>query len=292
MDNKKFNSWLANYKPLPKEILGASFPKTIRGMSYTELHAYRYRLTLQKLAQSILLRPGDCVLDIGAYPGGWASLLQEYHDQQLKIDMIGLGMTPEFKDHLEAANIHFIDFDIDSENPICKNPGRGIPLERGRYRVVSLLETIEHLYNPLPLLRGIRESLTPDGRLILTTDNPLWFGFAYQSFRHRRSPWGPVQESHIFNKGDWRPHIRLYSLQDLTFVLARCGMRVIDSCRFNDHFGLFGLKRGKLRFRLRIKPVISKLPSFVLPAAHWANRILVVAARDEKSGAANPVPGK
>ncbi|MBU4267838.1 MAG: class I SAM-dependent methyltransferase [Acidobacteria bacterium] len=284
MNNKKFSKWLAAYKPLAKEILGDAYPKAIRGMSFTELHAYRYRLTLQKLTQSISMQPEDCILDIGPFPGGWASLLHEYYDQRLKIDLIGLGMTPEFKDNLDADNIRFIDFDIDSENPICKNPGQEIPMTTARYRTVSLLETIEHFFNPLPVLHKIRESLTQDGLLILTTDNPSWFGFAYQMLRYRKSPWGPVQESHLFNKSDWRPHIRLYNLQDLAFMLEHAGMHIIDSSYFNDHFGLYALKNGKLKFRLGIKPLLAKFLSLLLPVQLWANRILIVAASKKKIG--------
>lgn len=284
MDNKKFSKWLAAYKPLPKEILGDTYPKTVCGMSFTELHAYRYRLTLQKLTESISLQPDDYILDIGPFPGGWASLLHEYYDHRLKIDLIGLGMTPEFRDNLNAANIRFIDFDIDSENPICKNPGREIPLASARYRAVSLLETIEHFFNPLPVLRKIRESLTQDGLLILTTDNPSWFGFAYQMLRYRRSPWGPVQESHLFNKGDWRAHIRLYNLDDLAFMLESAGMQIIDSSYFNDHFGLYALKNGKLKFRFGIKSLLAKFLSLLLPAQLWANRILIVAEVKKETG--------
>jgi len=281
MDNRKFDAWLAAYKPLRSEILGDKYPKAVRGMSFTELEAYRYRMTLERLTRSLSLQAQDCVLDIGPYPGGWASLLDEYFDRRLQIDLIGLGMTEEFKERLSAPRFRLIDFDVDSENPIGKNPGQEIPLETSRYRVVSLLETIEHLFNPLPLLRRIGQALTPSGRLLLTTDNPAWFGLAYQSLRGRRSPWGPVQESHLFNHGDWRAHFRLYDLQDLAFMLEATGMRVIDSCYFNDHFGLYALKRGELRFRLGLKAMRSKLPSFFLPARLWANRILVLAARSD-----------
>jgi SAM-dependent methyltransferase len=279
MENHKFSEWLAAYTPISGEILDDTYSKSLQGMSYTELHAYRYRITLQKLMQFISLRLGDRILDIGPYPGGWASLLNEYYERQLEIDLIGLGMTPEFRNNLNAANIHFIDFDIDCENPICKNPGQEIPLASSRYRAVSMLEAIEHLFNPLPVLHKIKESLAEDGVLILTTDNPSWFGFAYQILRYRRSPWGSVQESHVFNKSDWRPHIHLYNLQDLTFLLEHAGMQIRDSSYFNDHFGLYALKNGKLKFRFGIKALLAKLLSLLLPAQLWANRIMIVAER-------------
>ena len=277
MDDRKFNAWLKGYEPLKREIHGDGYPDEIRGRSFTELHAYRYRYTLEKLTESIAIRPGDNVLDIGPFPGGWASLLREYYDRRLQIDLIGLGMTSEFREKLEAADVRFFDFDLDGENPACKNPGREIPLESNRYRAVFLLETIEHLYNPLPLLSRISESLTRDGRLILTTDNPLWFGFAFQMLWRRQSPWGPVEESHIFKKNDWRPHIRLYTPADLTFLLGRSGLRVAVSAYFNDRFGLYAVRKGKLKYRLGMKPLLAKILSKVLPARLWANRVLVIA---------------
>lgn len=284
MNKIKFDKWLKTYKPLPKEILGDAFPKSLHGMSFTELHAYRYRLTLQKLTESISLQPEDCVLDIGPFPGGWASLLNEYYDQRLKIDLIGLGMTPEFRNNLNAANIRFIDFDIDSENAICKNSGREIPLTSAKYHAVFLLETIEHLFNPLPVLHKIKESLTGDGLLFITTDNPLWFGFAYQMLCRRKSPWGPVQESHLFNNSDWRPHIRLYSPDDIVFLLKQAGMHVVDTGYFNDHFGQYALKNGKLKFRFSVKSLLARLLSLLLPMQLWANRIMVVAEVKRETG--------
>ncbi len=279
MNNHRFNAWLAAYKPLEQEILAPPHPKNVRGMSFTELSAYRYRVTLQKLMESIALRPGDRILDIGPYPGGWASLLHEYHDRRLKIDLMGIGLTPEFKEAPGSSQASFIDFDVDVANPICRNPGQEIPIQPSSYRVISLLEIIEHLYDPLPLLRKIGESLTPDGRLIITTDNPFWFGFSYQALFRKKSPWGPVQESHLFNKTDWRPHMRLYSRQDLTYMLESSGLTVINSTCFNDHFGLYALRKGKLKFRPGIKPLRSKLPSLLLPKRLWSNRILIIAAR-------------
>jgi len=102
--------------------------------------------------------------------------------------------------------------------------------------------------------------------------------------RYRRSPWGPVQESHLFNKGDWRAHIRLYNLDDLAFMLESAGMQIIDSSYFNDHFGLYALKNGKLKFRFGIKSLLAKFLSLLLPAQLWANRILIVAEVKKESG--------
>ena len=284
MDDRKFDAWLTAYKPLKREISGSGYPDDVRGRSFTELHAYRYRYTLGKLTGAISLQPGDSVLDIGSFPGGWPSLLREYYDRRLRIDLIGLGMTSEFREKFDSPDIRFFDFDIDGENPACKNPGREIPLASGRYRAVFLLETIEHLFNPLPALRKIRESLTRDGLLLLTTDNPLWFGFAYQALCRRRSPWGPVQESPIFNNSDWRPHIRLYSPADLVYLLSHAGLRIIVSTYFNDYFGLYALKNGKLKYRLGTKPMLSKLLSMTLPDRLWANRLLVIAKAADDPG--------
>lgn len=290
MDSREFNAWLAAYRPLPAEWLGDSQPRAFRGMSYTEINAYRYRLTLDKLERAVCLRAGDRVLDIGAYPGGWASLLDHRFARGLQIDLLGLGLSPEFRERFRDPRFRVIDFDVDVENPAGKSRGREIPLDAGSYRAVSLLETIEHLYNPLPLLRRIGESLAPGGRLILTTDNPLWFGFAYQALRYKRSPWGPVQKSHLFNRGDWRPHVRLYDLPDLGFMLENSGLRAVFSCHFNDHYGLCSLKNGKLKARAGMKSALSRLPSLLLPGRLWANRILVVAARSDEGRAGRIAP--
>ena len=272
-----FHRWLAEHRPLASEILPDTFPAYLRGMSFTELTAFRYRETLKRLIPSVKVREGDRLLDIGPYPGGWDTLLLEQFGPDITLDLLGLGLTDEFKNRMPKACCRFIDFDVDLKNPICRNPDHSIPISPATYRVVTLLETIEHCYDPLPLLEAIHAGLMPDGRLMITTDNPSWFGFAYQSLRYQRSIWGPVQESHVFNRSNWRPHIRLYTLDDLTYMLNHVGMEVIASGYFNDHFGLYHISHGELRFRPGFRPMISKLPSFFLPLRIWANRIWVIA---------------
>ncbi len=279
VDRKKFSRWLASYTPLKGEIHGAEYPVSIRGKSFTELHLQRYRFTLEQTLTFSILNPGDRVLDIGPYPGGWISLLYFYHEGRIRVDALGIDFSKEFKSKFAAANIRLIEFDVDLENPICKNPGQPIPLGENEYSQVYLLETIEHLFNPLPILKKIKESLKEDGVLVITTDNPHWYGFFLQSILKRRSPWGMVAESHIFNQGDWRPHYRLYDIPDLTYLLQQTGLAIKTSMYFSDGSGTFTFTKGKWKRKKNPKVLLSGILEAFLPKRIRSNRSLILATR-------------
>jgi SAM-dependent methyltransferase len=81
--------------------------------------------------------------------------------------------------HLRAQGIDAVGFDDGEIVPRAR--AKGIPIltdidlerEAGRISIVTMIEVIEHLSDPIPILRRIRCLLKPGGLLFLTTGNSV-----------------------------------------------------------------------------------------------------------------------
>ncbi len=272
---ERFAAWIQGYQPIPQEII-RHLPE-VAGRSFTEISAYRYLHTLARLEAALDLQPGDALLDVGSFPGGWLCLLHEYYGGRLQLHSLGLSHPPELAARFAAAGVRVIPFDIDPRNPVAGTRDLPFPIPAAAYRAITFLETVEHLYDPLPALRALRRALQPGGVLLLTTDNPYWYGFAWQSLRGRRHPWGPVRESHLFNASDWRPHVRLYDLADLAEVCRAAGFRVLGGEEFNDRMGQYRVSAGRWRAARSLRTLRYRLAESALPRRLAGNHVLLTA---------------
>lgn len=119
-----------------------------------------------------------------------------------------------------------------------------------QFDVVVAGELLEHVDEPGPFLRGIREHLTAGGRLILTTPHAY---FAY----HVWEAWGcnPARR--------WNPqHVAWYEPFTLGNLLARHGFAMTECC--------YTTRSRKLRGLLR---------ALRLPCWPWAASTLLVVAQ-------------
>jgi SAM-dependent methyltransferase len=79
--------------------------------------------------------------------------------------------------YLRARNVDAVGFDEGSIVDVARR--HGIPIKRpdeieseaGQYSIVTMIEVIEHIPDPVPLLRKVRELIKPGGLLFLTTGN-------------------------------------------------------------------------------------------------------------------------
>ncbi|MCW3994705.1 MAG: class I SAM-dependent methyltransferase [Candidatus Bathyarchaeota archaeon] len=123
----------------------------------------------------------------------------------------------------------------------CKVELGAEPLNLSDYQVITLFETIEHVFNTDKLLESIRQSISKDGVLLVTTLNvvclknrllvplgiqpfntevstkKLSYGYKYKSLRQRMDTWKPAG------------HIRPFTLYSLTEMLEENGFKVLKS---------------------------------------------------------------
>ncbi len=128
-----------------------------------------------------------------------------------------------------------------------------LPAVQQRESVVICSDVIEHLKNPLPLLRGMRKLLDEAPLAVLSTpERNLLHGM-----KHQGPPVNPC-------------HVREWSLRELRRLLEHCGFQIIfcGQTRSNDQEQLrytcfFLLARPGLRLNL------TKLPEPSSPVEYW-----------------------
>lgn len=111
----------------------------------------RYEYAEHVLTQLRSLPPGSVVFDVGAGDGRLREPVEK-----LGMTWVGFDLYPKSADTEKW----------DLEYP-CPQPA-------SMAKVVLLLDVIEHLGNPERGIRNIVSVLQLDGRLVLTTPNPLW----------------------------------------------------------------------------------------------------------------------
>lgn len=129
------------------------------------------------------------------------------------------------------------------------------PLGLADCQVITLFETIEHVFNTDSLLESVRQAISGDGLLFVSTLNvvclknrflvplgiqpfntevstrKLSYGYKYKRLRERMDTWVPAG------------HIRPFTLLSLTELLADNGFKVVQSFGLENWRGLKFLER-------------------------------------------------
>lgn len=114
------------------------------------IHALRYRQVLPHL------KPCGQHLDLGC--GSDYRFLKKIHSIAQKC----YGLDIKVSEHVNG-NITLIQHDII----------KGLPFPDSSTDQITILAVIEHIHNPLPVLRECHRIISPGGRIILTTPSQL-----------------------------------------------------------------------------------------------------------------------
>ncbi|MDP9315995.1 MAG: class I SAM-dependent methyltransferase [Chloroflexota bacterium] len=109
------------------------------------------------------------------------------------------------------------------------------------FDVAVCTEVIEHQMYPLSLLVGLNRLIRTDGTLYLTTNRVSFIGDILKLAigRHNVEPLG---ESHVLTDYLWRPHIRLYTLDEMKQLMQLAGFTVHEGYYFDNGNVYDGIK--------------------------------------------------
>ena len=167
-----------------------------------------FQVILETLGKMTL--PGAPLLDIGAANGLFVHLARERGHQ-------AEGIEPSSSLVEEARSRYGIELFPGTLEEY--SPGKS-------FRVVTLLDLIEHISDPVPFLNRINRLMDPEGILVIVT--PDIDSLAARILRRR---WWHHRIAHI----------NFYPLETLVFLLDRCGFRMQKKRRYSWHFSAFYL---------------------------------------------------
>lgn len=231
---ESFKQFTEGYAPFPWELNEDTHHKDICGKHsvLTGLVRYWYVLGyLQGLAQRGQLKS---VIDIGSYPGSFIKIIQHFFGRDVSYTGIGLGFSDEYKAEMARLNGELFETELD---PQFIQPKTVNAWPFANIDCCIFLDVIEHLVNPIDCLDNINKSLRMGGKLIITTDNITALGYIVPMLRRGKSPNIPAVQSHLFYRGDWRPHFKELSRDELAFFLEYCGFKLLDHQYFEREQG-------------------------------------------------------
>ena len=230
---KVLGEWLENNKDLP---FFSDLKLKKMGFTFVGSNIYRYALILTKLGKYISNNNIHC-LDFGSYPGQLQELiLQEF---KVRFDMSGLHFSNAFKEYFSKYRILDFDFEKSVDKGDFSN-------DKERYDIATSFNIIEHMEYPNKLLDNINYFTKNGGIIMLTTDNISTIKNVFRMVFGGKSPNESLIKSKIFYNGDWRPHVRIFSKDELFFLLNYSGFKVIEHDYFNLRAREYKIKDGEL----------------------------------------------
>jgi len=155
------------------------------------------------------------ILEIGCATGH----LSEYLINEKNCTVTGVEADPDQASVAGQRGLEMIPGHIDDpavQANIDNRLAAGQPFE-----VVFMSQVIEHIAEPETVLHKIRDWLTEDGILIISTCNVAHWK---SRLRLLRGKW-EYEDYGIFDHG----HLRFFTLNSFEAMLDRCGYRVVDS---------------------------------------------------------------
>jgi len=218
--------------------------------SYEAFGRMRALATLQKARA---LRPRS-VLEVAAGDGSLSACLATNGAVVVANDLRGEGLTEALQTFENGGEITALPgncFDLD-------------PAQTGRFELVIACEIIEHVAYPVDLLRHLRRFLNPEGRILLSTPNGLYFRNALPTYAAIENP-GSLEMRQFQPDADG--HLFLLTVNELSDIAAQADLRVEEVELYATPFitGHCGMSRlsGRAAARLwySLEKLCQQLPS-------------------------------
>lgn len=169
----------------------------------------RHKFQLKQIVRERnLLFPGQVInlLDIGASNGSFMTLASQNMEKLNQVN--GVEIDARHSKLVCKTGRLFIQ-------DLQKGPG-DIPIHA--YEIITIWETLEHVENVYTFLRNVKQLLTANGFIAITTPNLLSF-----SRMIKGSHWIGIRD---------KSHKILYDQKSLRMVLENCGFTVKKMCNY------------------------------------------------------------
>ena len=259
MNYKAYEKFVVNYKPFEWEIKDYDFRDEMRSkhsfiMSFIRFFKVNNYLDLIQKKENF---KNPKIIDVGSFPGNMYFLSKEIFNNISEYYSIGLDLSDEFKKKMSEYNVKCINTEIDPEFIESKEV---VDWKLNNFDICYLLDTIEHLVDPIFCLDKINNSLKKNGYLLITTDNITNFLYISDMIRKGKSPnVHPILSSMVY-RGSWRPHHREFSKDELIFMLKRCGFELVEHEFFDRKQGSFFIDyKEKIIKKHKIKKTVKNM---------------------------------
>lgn len=276
LKRKKFYRFISNYKPIKYEELSEKDSRydLKNKLNYAIISRRRFYFSL-KYSLDCITKKEAKILDIGAYPGTFLRILQEYFcDYKLDLYGAGMNMKPDFVEIMKSKNIKTLTVNLDPSNEQLKNKNysNSIDLEDGSIDFVSALEIIEHFSSPFHMLAEAKRILKKGGKILITTPNITRIGSAFKLLFGRTNLDTIASPGDYDEDNEWRLHTYEYSMKELSELMTKAGFKVEEKIFFNSNVTHFNVKSKKQQLVDLIK-----LPFYLNP--YWRENLLIVAGK-------------
>lgn len=267
LNKRKFYYFINTLDPTKYDRLHDSKHKSFKSKSLNTMIYCRDRYFLAidaALKNTNTSNPVIC--DLGVFPGSLINILYnilKIRNMNPKLYGIGISTPPDFKQIMKdkfETEILTVNFDPKNPDLIDKNYPTSINLPQNSVDIVFATEVIEHLMNPVHMLKESYKILKPGGIIAITTQNVVRIGnilklIAVKSNLDRLTPIGYSNPD-----DEWRPHFREYTLQELISLFKSCSYEILDYKYFVTEQDSFNITS----FGQKIKNLI-KLPFLIVP---------------------------
>jgi len=238
-----FKEFVDDYEPFSFEVVKG---KDLHHLRKNENRMYRMLCLLaQYLNENIYL------CDLGSFPGTFLRVLLHFgKGLNLHLTAAGLLINHGFQDAMSKLGIEVLKVNLDPAHdgllPGTENPEYNLFERREYFDIVIASEVFEHMMNPSHLIKAAHDILKPDGYLLVTTPNLAWIRNR-ASLLCGRSPNFPINEGILRPHTDrWRPHFRVYILDEVSEVLKDKGFRILHSEYLDERNRNFNPIKGLL----------------------------------------------
>ncbi len=128
------------------------------------------RIAMNLVCLRRLINPDDSILDVGSFGIEPVIIKNEFPTCIVKAlsfegNIIGIGPNGFYERHdkIDSKCVHIEEIDVEHQK---------FPSSSNFFDIVTCFEVLEHLkFNPINMMKEIKRTLKPNGRLILTTPN-------------------------------------------------------------------------------------------------------------------------